>query len=77
MKPLLFLLFLFLFSGLPEGTLAQEYPESDPPDKKQMLVFTKTNGFRHASIETGVAVLRDLAHQESILMDHTEDSLAV
>jgi len=75
MKPILFCLFLCLCSGLPEGTRAQQYPESGPPDQKQMLVFTKTNGFRHASIETGVAVLQDLAQQEGILMDHTEDSL--
>lgn len=75
MKPILFCLFLFLCSGLVEGTRAQQHPESDPADTKHMLVFTKTNGYRHASIETGVAVLRDLAQEKGILMGHTEDSL--
>ncbi|MGA9239829.1 ThuA domain-containing protein [Robiginitalea sp.] len=66
---------LLLCSGLPESTRAQENPESDPADTKRMLVFTKTNGFRHTSIETGVAVLSEFAEQEGVLMDHTEDSL--
>ena len=75
MKPIFLYFLLLLCSGLPEGARAQEHPDSDPPNKKQMLVFSKTNGYRHASIETGVAVLRDLAQPEGILMDHTEDSL--
>ena len=75
MKPLVLYLLLLLCSGLPEGTRAQQYPESDPADQKHILVFSKTNGFRHASIETGMDVLSDLAQQEGILMDHTEDSL--
>jgi len=40
-----------------------------------MLVYTHTNGHRHTSMDTGVATLRDLAQQEGIWMDHTEDSL--
>ncbi|MDX1331417.1 MAG: ThuA domain-containing protein [Robiginitalea sp.] len=50
--------------------------ESVHPDKDlRMLVFTKTNGYRHQSIAKGVATLRELAQMEGILLDHTEDSL--
>ena len=41
----------------------------------RILVFTKTNGYRHQSIEKGVAALEKLASAEGILMEHTEDSL--
>ena len=41
----------------------------------RILVFTKTNGYRHQSIEKGVATLRELAQINGIKVDHTEDSL--
>lgn len=40
-----------------------------------ILVFTKTNGYRHQSIEKGVATLRKITEGEGIRLDHTEDSL--
>ena len=75
MKPLLPFLFFVLSCGLSEGVQAQQRHASALPNKKQMLVYTHTNGYRHASIETGVATLLNLARQEGIRMDHTEDSL--
>ena len=39
-----------------------------------LLVFSKTTGYRHASIEDGVAALRTLANEYHIEMDATENS---
>ena len=47
----------------------------NPGKDLRMLVFTKTNGYRHLSIEKGVATLRELAQMGGISLDHTEDSL--
>lgn len=45
-------------------------------DVDQILVFTKTSGFRHKSIETGVAAIEKLGQQHHFRITHTEDSLA-
>ncbi|PHS02547.1 MAG: Crp/Fnr family transcriptional regulator [Leeuwenhoekiella sp.] len=42
---------------------------------KNVLVFTKTNGFRHASIETGVETLREIGRENVWAVQHSEDSL--
>lgn len=42
---------------------------------KNVLIFTKTNGFRHASIETGVAALSEIASENHWAVTHSEDSL--
>ncbi len=56
---------------------AQEMKDAGGPstDNLRVLVFTKTNGYRHQSIEKGVATLRELAQREGVPLDHTEDSL--
>ncbi|MGB5819951.1 MAG: ThuA domain-containing protein [Saonia sp.] len=41
----------------------------------QILVFTKTVGFRHKSIEKGVATLQELGATHDFEITHTEDSL--
>lgn len=41
---------------------------------ERMLVFTKTAGFRHASIPTAVETLQRLAGEEGLTADHSEDS---
>lgn len=40
------------------------------------LVFTRTAGYRHDSIEHGVAVLRELLGQDGVEVEHTEDTAA-
>ncbi|MFZ9003201.1 MAG: ThuA domain-containing protein [Robiginitalea sp.] len=47
----------------------------NPDGDRRILVFTKTNGHRHQSIEKGVATLRELSKEEMFSLDHTEDSL--
>lgn len=42
--------------------------------KQQVLVFTKTSGFRHQSIEVGVQTLKDLGLYNNFEITHTEDS---
>ena len=46
------------------------------PGPDAVLVFTRTEGFRHASIEAGVAALRELASDRGLSVEHTEDPAA-
>ena len=39
-----------------------------------VLVFTKTNGYRHASIEAGIDAIRQLGQEHGFSVSHTEDS---
>ncbi|MFT7036007.1 MAG: cytochrome c, partial [Cyclobacteriaceae bacterium] len=45
-----------------------------PNQGKKVLVFSKTLGWRHSSIETGVAALQKLGQQYSFEVDATEDA---
>jgi len=42
--------------------------------KEKILVFSKTNGFRHASIETGIIALKKLGIENNMEIIATEDS---
>lgn len=58
------------FLGMTQQTQQQ-------PDKvDRILVFSKTSGFRHESIESGVELLKKLALRNNFEITHTEDSLA-
>ncbi len=46
------------------------------PKQDRVLVFSKTEGFRHASIETGVESLRKLGEEHGFAVDATEDAAA-
>ena len=43
-------------------------------DAPRVLVFSKTAGFRHSSIETGVAAMRKLGDENRFAVDATEDA---
>jgi hypothetical protein len=46
-----------------------------PPDEPAVLVFTKTNGFRHeAAIPAGLARLREVAKRRGWVIVHTENA---
>ena len=47
---------------------------STPSAQPKILVFSKTGGFRHSSIPTGIQTLRDLGTQLGYGVDATEDS---
>ncbi len=59
----LFAFGIFLFSN------CSKY---DPPPR--VLVFSKTSGYRHASIPDGVAALRKLCKENGIWLDSTENA---
>ncbi|MEN2487954.1 ThuA domain-containing protein [Flavobacterium sp. B11] len=44
---------------------------------KQVLIFSKTNGFRHESIPAGIAAIKKLGQENHFIVDATEDSLAI
>ncbi|WP_324650820.1 ThuA domain-containing protein [Georgenia sp. H159] len=49
----------------------------DPPPEDaafNALVFSKTAGFRHGSIEEGVAAIQQLGAENNFSVDHTEDA---
>lgn len=41
-----------------------------------VLVFSKTSGFRHGSIELGIKAIKQLGQDNHFTVDATEDSLA-
>ncbi|MCP3903830.1 MAG: carbohydrate-binding protein [Planctomycetes bacterium] len=53
--------------------LAAAVVAGTPPPEFQILVFTRTAGFRHRSIPDGVASLRDLGREYGFAVEHTED----
>src|SRR5579884_4134944 len=40
----------------------------------RLLVFSKTGGFRHASIKDGIAAIKKLAAEKAVAVDFTEDA---
>ncbi|MEH6703226.1 MAG: ThuA domain-containing protein [Galbibacter orientalis] len=82
MKHLLFSFILLIFIGCKENSSANNKSEADFAIQKEevaseehVLVFTKTAGFRHKSIEAGVALIKKLGKENHFYVDHTEDSL--
>jgi cytochrome c len=58
-------------------TLTVNVLEADDPEARfRVLVFSKTTGFRHDSIDEGHAAIENLGEQESFQVDHTEDAAA-
>ncbi len=44
-------------------------------EKNKVLIFSKTNGYRHQSIEVGIAAIKKLGAENNFDVDATEDSL--
>ena len=64
-KTIIYLSLFIVFSGFIGSSMAQK-----------IMVFSKTNGFRHKSIEPGKAALKKMADAEKWSITFTEDSLA-
>jgi type 1 glutamine amidotransferase len=47
---------------------------SQTDDQNSLLVFTKTEGYRHASIPDGVAAMKTMASQNGWTVRHTEEA---
>ncbi|MDT0606122.1 ThuA domain-containing protein [Croceitalea rosinachiae] len=64
-----------IFFSVSMFSFSQE--EADPAPKKRpdfVLVFTKTEGYRHESIATGVKALRELGRQNNFIVIRTESA---
>lgn len=66
---------LFLLSTLlllpPSGACVQD---TGPAAEPRVLVFSKTAGYRHASIEPGIEALRTMGGENGFVVDATEDA---
>ena len=70
MKKLIFLTFLFLVTGI--TMFSKKKQEFDKPIR--VLVFSKTVGYRHASISSGIKMLYDQSKKQNWIITATEDS---
>lgn len=62
----------FLFS------FCQKYADETTVVKsKKVLIFSKTNGFRHESIAAGIEAIKKMGMENQFLVDATEDSLDI
>jgi type 1 glutamine amidotransferase len=70
-------LILFLFSACAKTktTAVTDVFKVEQPQMKKLLVFTKTLGWRHQSIETGVATIKAIGNEHQFMVEHTEDIL--
>jgi type 1 glutamine amidotransferase len=68
-RPVYFALALALCTACGEGPTAQAGPKPF-----RVLVFTKTTGYRHDSIPSGVAAIKRLAARHSFSVDTTADA---
>jgi uncharacterized protein len=50
--------------------------DNEAKKKKKVLVFSKTSGYRHESIEAGIIAIKKLGTENQFEVDATEDSLA-
>lgn len=48
-----------------------------PLKPKRVLIFSKTNGYRHESISVGIDAIKKLGADNNFLVDATEDSLDI
>lgn len=72
---------LALLVALPSACRKEAPPTVEPspspePGPIKVLAFSKTAGFRHASIETAAALMQSLADQKGLAVDPTEDAAA-
>lgn len=70
--PLLSLLISLVALPLLSACGSEDAP-SDTADNFRLLVFSRTEGFRHTSIETGVDTVRQLGLMHGFEVDHSED----
>lgn len=63
------------FAGSCQSQMSEENIEVLNDEIAQILVFTKTMGYRHKSIEKGVETLKNLGKENNFSVTQTEDSL--
>ncbi len=70
------LLVTVLSLAVPSSSGSSLPPAADTTDALSVLVFSKTNGYRHASIPDGIAMLKALGAENGWTVTATEDSTA-
>lgn len=65
-------IFLFLLASFQKNA-EKEYPTQ----QKKVLIYSKTNGYRHESILAGINAIKKLGIENNFLVDATEDSLDI
>ncbi|KRB59000.1 ThuA domain-containing protein [Flavobacterium sp. Root186] len=65
--------FLFFFTSIQKNTPK----ENLQVEQKKVLIFSKTNGYRHESITAGITAIKKLGIENDFLVDATEDSLDI
>ncbi|NGP77806.1 ThuA domain-containing protein [Balneolaceae bacterium YR4-1] len=75
-KSTFFPVFILLFCTLSLYSCSEQSrsPVPDMQDQPRLLVFTKTEGYRHASIPKGVEALEKIASENGWSIHHTEDA---
>ena len=48
-------------------------PRPDPAESPRVLVFSRTTGYRHASIEPGIEAIRAIGREDGFAVEATED----
>jgi len=65
---------LLMTLGCTKGEAQMNTEEKTIEDEKSVLVFTKTAGFRHESINAGIPAIRQLGEENGFNVIQTEDS---
>ncbi|MHA4811905.1 ThuA domain-containing protein [Flavitalea flava] len=65
---------LCLFVCLSMTSATGRLPGPELFSKPRVLIFSKTNGFRHSSIPVGIAAIQKLGQENGFEVDATEDS---
>jgi type 1 glutamine amidotransferase len=60
--------------GLETSETARDASASEPAAGPAVLVFTRTAGYRHASIPDGVRMIRELGREHGFAVTHSEDA---
>lgn len=68
---------LLLFTSIVLVSFCSNRNEPMVLKQTNVLVFSKTNGYRHESIETGILAIRKLGADNNFTVDATEDSLDI
>jgi len=66
-------LLFFFFTSIQKNTPK----ENLQINQKRVLIFSKTNGYRHESIPAGITAIKKLGVENDFLVDATEDSLDI
>src|SRR5690242_14977331 len=75
-RPVALIVAALLAAGTAALLVGSSDPEAKPKPRAQVLVFSKTLGFRHDSSPAGIAAIRSLGRENGFSVTATEDSSA-